>query len=112
LSRGNQPPHVPDHVEFTRALATYFADECPQLAFLGAKTRIAAAFPDDCDQLMAQIADMKRALHALPGIWTTPQLGLEQAVEAVRRFLATEYAFLPQELRDKVISEVGWELAK
>jgi hypothetical protein len=106
-------PTVPDPSRFARALTTYFGDDTspgysPTDALDG-NARISAEFPAHAADLIAQIDQMFASAFGLPGL---DGLALDEAMAAIREFIAAEYDFLPSLLQAKVVNCCGYGLWK
>lgn len=106
-------PTVPDWKRFTRALILYFGDDSspgfsPTDALDG-NARVRAEFPEHAADLIAQIDQMFESAFGIPGL---DSLALEEAMAAIRDFMASEYRFLPPLLQAKVVNCCGYSLWK
>lgn len=106
-------PFVSDPRQFAYALTVYFGNDADPgydpVAALTADVRLAAGFPQDSAKVRREIEEMFNSALALPGV---SSLGLDDALAAVRTFLASEYSFLPPILQAKVANCCGYSLWK
>jgi hypothetical protein len=106
-------PAVPDPTRFTRALIAFFGDDSSPgyspTAALDGNARIRAEFPEHAADLSARIEQMFAAAFGLPGL---ESLALEEAIAAIREFVASEYRFLPAVLQAKVVNRCAYCLWK
>ena len=106
-------PTIPDKERFTRALIDYFDDDSQPgyspTAAIDGNARISAHFPEHAVELRGQIDQMFESAFNLPDL---PSLALDDAMAAIRRFMASEYPFLPSVLQEKVVNCCGYSLWK
>ena len=106
-------PAVPDADRFIRALTLYFGDDASPgyspTASLDGNARVRAEFPEHAEDLIAQLDKMFDCAFGLPGLF---ELDLQDAMAAVRTFIAAEYRFLPPVLQSKVVHCCGYSLWK
>jgi hypothetical protein len=106
-------PNVSEPERFTRALTVYFGDASSPgydpVAALGARDRLAVAFPEAGARVRQEIDEMFESALSLPGL---SPLALDDASRAIRAFVAGEYAFLPPILQVKVVNCCCYRLWK
>jgi hypothetical protein len=98
-------PNVSEPERFTRALTVYFGDASSPgydpVAALGAKDRLAVAFPEAGARVRKEIDEMFDSALSLPEL---SPLALDAAFTAFGAFVAAEYGFLPPILQMKVVN--------